>query len=81
MRSSIIPSTKSVPLFERGSKLDEVLSEFLNDTSLAKYPMAEHLQKCGSVRRIEGSDKGIECDHNVWWGLTMAQVMERRRNL
>lgn len=36
-------------------------------------PIARHLSLCESARQMPGSERGITCDHDFWWGLSLAE--------
>ena len=58
--------------------MDEVLSEFLNNKSIRKSSIAKHLQDCPTVQRRPNTDKGVECDHDYYWGVSAAEVYAAR---
>lgn len=59
---------------------DPILAEF-RTLDLTGKLIGLHLQMCSSLRRCPGTERGLECDHNYWWNLNVAEQANRMRKL
>lgn len=54
-------------------EMHPLLEELRKDETVKDNSTARHLQLCPSAHHLEGTARGITCNHDFWWNLTMAE--------